>query len=1083
MLFEPMARTAFATLTPSMVSERIFFLTASSKAPETTLFDTPRVSLWPVTWPYPTAHAQLANRQTAPVSSPAPDSTNLSANLWMRAEEKLLAFTSTLNRANANGGERYYFQRQNSESPSYDYSQITRNQKLISYLQRLTDKAIPGFNGSLSGKFSNAGRDFILANAFNSVRSLVNQYTFSNDGKLLYSYTPVSFAAFTRPNGSTTTSYVEAGAFSPFPLKIDIGTGEISTISEFPKLREVAVAFHATDRVDPVKKTGTGLNYNDPLNWDNLINVGGAVGYPIGGRTTKMRAVMMLDFFSLRGSTRNNTPQFWVKISSASMQANGANLNFGSAVAKLDYRAVGNVGRKMPSYMLPFYTLDAAGNISAVKTLNNGNIDDNNYGLISSEVTVQSSDLDFNFEGGLVTIDIYGIRNGDPSLDPTSDPSLKIACYNIDFSKWNGQLKIPIAPRWVYVDKMNSKRSDPLDPLTVECPNPAFNNSAAKWACIEIAPVYRTTSAASDPVNTTNPSTIPGFTSLYQTLAPDGTIVYPAETGASSFIYRTPPTYALYSSGGTRIMTDYRKRLEFYPNAPCSVYSNAQNSGLALNTAGNGSPGLAFNPGGFPAITIYDTVISAIPTPTGPGQGDPRLAPQFEFSPIKDVIGTGAKLKQVLTSDYKNPAKQFHTLGSSNNFPAGTGYIGAEIYAVLGSGIAPTGMAMSGHDSALGNLGRGSGDTATTSIDGSIVGVLSARPQGSIGNNSSVGDWSSGPGYNMDGGLLPRPDQDFQSLYATGATGPAAAFTFTTPYFVTNHSASDGMNTPSSKGYFSPNRQIPSPITLLGSLPAGPSTGWETLLFSPNPAAGSSHPGFGSLPDYLFLDLFWMPVAEPYPISEEFSTAGKINLNYRMMPFGYIDRKTVMHALLKSTWLTALDNSLARDYKSHDKAKGLANSQTRYEIDPAETLELFDSTVFDTGQIFRSATQICSMWLVPKGRTSENVETFWASKLLTSDTGREQPYDHLYSRATTRSNTFTVHWRVQVLRKPLGNAPGEWDESKDPPSLSELRGSTLIERYIDPNATDIPDYATDSSAEPLSGFYKWRTVAENYFQP
>jgi hypothetical protein len=41
----------------------------------------------------------------------------------------------------------------------------------------------------------------------------------------------------------------------------------------------------------------------------------------------------------------------------------------------------------------------------------------------------------------------------------------------------------------------------------------------------------------------------------------------------------------------------------------------------------------------------------------------------------------------------------------------------------------------------------------------------------------------------------------------------------------------------------------------------------------------------------------------------------------------------------------------------------------------------------------------------------------------------------------------------------------------------------LIERFIDPNATDIPDYATQVDAEPLSNFYKWRTVSDTYFQP
>ena len=257
----------------------------------------------------------------------------------------------------------------------------------------------------------------------------------------------------------------------------------------------------------------------------------------------------------------------------------------------------------------------------------------------------------------------------------------------------------------------------------------------------------------------------------------------------------------------------------------------------------------------------------------------------------------------------------------------------------------------------------------------------------------------------------------------------------------------------------------------MGGLPSSKTTGWQTLAFSPNPAAGSGHPGLGGLRDFAWLDLFWMPVAEPYPISEEFSTAGKINLNYRIMPFGYIERKTGLYALMKSTWITSLHSSLAANYKSHAAVRDMANARSRYPIDVAETLKRFDSDVFDSGGIFRSAAQICTMWLVPEGRTATDVESFWADRQLTSDTAREQPYDHLYSRVTTKSNTFTVHWKVQALRKAPGTGVGTWREDRDN-IAGELRGATLIERYLDPNATDIPDYATQASAEPLSHFYK-----------
>ncbi|XHR30505.1 MAG: Verru_Chthon cassette protein A [Chthoniobacteraceae bacterium] len=1068
-------RTPAGKLTVDMLSQRSFFLTANSRAPETTLFGTPRVSLWPITWPYPSEHAQLPNRQKAAVSQPNPEDTPVSGNTWMRAEERLLAFISSLNQARDNGGERYFFQRQNPESCTHDYANIKRNQSLLSYLQRLTSANVPGYGGNFVSKYTADGRDWILANTFNFVRSLVNQYTLDTDGKMLYSFTPVSFNTFTMANGSSKTGYTENEAFLSHPLKLNLGSGDINTISEFPLLREVSLVFYATQRIEPTKKADSSLNFNDPLSWNNLINVGGAgspTNYPTGARTTRMRGVMLLDFFNLRGATRNNQPIFWVKITGGNMQANGTSLGFGGKVMKLDYRTIGGTARKMPEYILPFFTRDSDGNIKDAKIVSSGNTDDLNYGLVSPEVQLDDTATEFGFTGDSVGIEIYGIKNGNPDLDPTSDSSLMVAKYTIDFSGWNGPQEIPLAPRWNYFDKMNSKKAVSGNGKSSECPNPNFNN-ASKWACIEIAPAFRSANAGSDPVMSSNPTSIPDFASIYPKDA-EGSVAYPADT---SLAFSPVPTYAYKCSAG-KSMTDYQQRMAFNLNSTSIV---AENGSQILNkdTLRTNNQ---INPGGFPATTVYDTVLSMVPDPSGDGQGDPRLASKFKFRAIKDVIGSSAKMKQVLTSEYRSPNKQYHTMGASTNFPACTGYIASQVYSVLGKNIAPNGIALCGQDSANGILGRAAGDTATASTDASVVGVVSMRPIDTIGSNASVGDWSSGAGYVKDGGFIPRPDQDFQALYRTTYSPSTTVFTYVTPYFVMNGSGNDGINTPSSKGYFSPNRQIPSPITVLGSLPSSTTQGWRSLLFSPNPAAGSSHPGLSSPPDYLFLDLFWMPAVEPYPISEEFSTAGKINLNYKIMPFSYINRKTGLYALLKSTSITAMDNSLVANYKSHYKVREMADSQTRYPIDPAETLKRFDSDVFDSGSIFRSAAEICSMWMVPKGSNSGSVISFWNNKLLTSDTAREQPYDHLYSRVTTTSNTYTVHWRVQALQKVPSTAAEKWDEAKDR-ITAELRGSTLIERYIDPNRTDIPDYATDSNASPLNHFYKWRIVSENYFQP
>ncbi|MCW0219784.1 MAG: Verru_Chthon cassette protein A, partial [Prosthecobacter sp.] len=125
--------------------------------------------------------------------------------------------------------------------------------------------------------------------------------------------------------------------------------------------------------------------------------------------------------------------------------------------------------------------------------------------------------------------------------------------------------------------------------------------------------------------------------------------------------------------------------------------------------------------------------------------------------------------------------------------------------------------------------------------------------------------------------------------------------------------------------YFTPNRMVPSAV-VMGSLPSyvwgnkSESGAWTNLLFRPYLSypsqetgsafnSASTHPGEESPPDHYLLDLFWMPVVEPYAISEPLSTAGKINLNYQIMPFTHIRRATGLHAAMKGELMAAMPNS------------------------------------------------------------------------------------------------------------------------------------------------------------------------------
>jgi len=305
--------------------------------------------------------------------------------------------------------------------------------------------------------------------------------------------------------------------------------------------------------------------------------------------------------------------------------------------------------------------------------------------------------------------------------------------------------------------------------------------------------------------------------------------------------------------------------------------------------------------------------------------------------------------------------------------------------------------------------------------------------------------------------------------------------------------------------FYSPNKQMPS-AGMFGSLPTGVvrNRPWQTLLFRPDPG---NHPGAQSPEDFLLLDLFWMPVVEPYAISEPFSTNGKVNMNYQIMPFGgYLHRSTALQGVLQTQELVTLSNSdsytgginppFARSsgdqYKKYDTGSGATGAlystiSIRRKLNLSKTdgtLKAFED-LFSQNQIFRSETQICSLPLIPSDATwSANFESsYWDSRRLTGDNSREMPYTQLLPRLTTRSNTYTVHFRVQTLKKsPVGDA-GVWTESRDKVT-AELRGSRTIERYLDPNDTRIPDYGSDPSATPsLNAFYRWRTLYNKTFAP
>jgi uncharacterized protein (TIGR02600 family) len=325
------------------------------------------------------------------------------------------------------------------------------------------------------------------------------------------------------------------------------------------------------------------------------------------------------------------------------------------------------------------------------------------------------------------------------------------------------------------------------------------------------------------------------------------------------------------------------------------------------------------------------------------------------------------------------------------------------------------------------------------------------------------GDWDTGLGFSADGAQVNLPDS------GTSFAPAAAYFSLT--------SGKLGAATQRT-----PNALIPSPV-IFGSLPAGinptspaQSEPWRTLLFCAYPAAESSHPGASTPPDYLLLDHFWMPVVEPYPISTCLATTGKINLNNQIAPFTWLHRRTAFHALLSDLRLPAIPLSSASTYKT---AATSGFTSIWKSVDENATITNLESR-FATGDAYLSESEICTVPIVPTGVTYTSPHAFWngtgGGGQLTGDNLRELPYAQLYGRLTTRSNSYTIHVRVQVLQK-LPNDPHQdiWNEDTDQ-ILGDWRGSYEIERYLDPAAT------APTAGQSL-GPYHFRIISSRRFAP
>jgi uncharacterized protein (TIGR02600 family) len=614
------------------------------------------------------------------------------------------------------------------------------------------------------------------------------------------------------------------------------------------------------------------------------------------------------------------------------------------------------------------------------------------------------------------------------------------------------------------------------------------------------------------------------------------TLTLPFPSNANNLTLPVPTVN--YSTGGTapnftesdnNTFTDFNARIgsNGYPQQGVDVYSQHQPS---------------------PFIQSGDVVRSVEARYKGPALGDLRVLNALTTVPTAYWDSYGA-----LSPTGNTPAADDTGV---TGYSSSTTYIVHSLRMFAQQGNTETDTSHGHYAGYLGSLGVLIGTAYgqfTTGGGSNKYDVYPAVPRGltatqvvltGLDGATYPGDWDTGPGNQPDGPYINKPDES-NSLDVAG--------------FTTGSSAEGGRKELDEQGNtYSPNRQISSAVAF-GSLPTGidqanpttsgstPSHGsqssggirpWQTLLFCANPAseAGNTtgtprHPGFGSNssggtlsppftvpPDYALLDFFTMPIVEPYAISEPFSTAGKVNMNYQVVPFTYLTRDTAVRAVLKSVRMMAIPTSHAGTNSSTATCYKIGITSPpdyRYTINPDEvsgTLAGFQSR-FSSGDIFRSASEICGLYLVPQylvngttggaGETisssgpptavpgtisSSTMNAWWSNFALTGDNLREEPYGYIYPRLTTKSNTYTVHVITQTLKKAPSTAANTFISGTDVVT-SEYRGAYIVQRYLDPNSDGLISTVTGSSTlnetdpDSVVGPYKYRVIGTKRFAP
>ncbi|TLD71911.1 Verru_Chthon cassette protein A [Phragmitibacter flavus] len=1005
-----------------------FFLTAHSRAPETTIFGTPRVAMWPV-----------ANERTiGPMRGNAAE--------YRTVFDNLVAFCGTLQSSRGTENS-YFFRRGDATSAVNDVRDIPRNQRLLNYLYGLMDRDFPSGGqaaASFTDKYRNGDAAQILTQIFDYIRctNLYDGALAPSKDELIEPGSPYRMNGLsarqildrrdqllpqtktytsTRASNNLDLNYSDGGVTQPtlreqvsytalpghgqvVPIETTIGGHSSRGFGRFPTISEVGLHFICTadgsidegswrirnadgskstqdadisggrtatkitnrglptngahaepemvpEPVPPAANpnatmidrwysnfppypapsqygTQAGVPVNDPRhyskhpgykpqNWNmtltrNLPLSPGrkrvqamlsfeltvpASGYP-GIFPDMSISITGMTSFQIRGTAGFpvqlfNTPGLTTKRTwrapASLFQGTTHNREAGGSVGPAALTQNRHVIRSGDMPDDPSYDASVS---SSGKTYDGAS----NYDLVSNYFTIVGDTMQFT--GGPITVNVYAGRDlSDENIVQTFEirfpnaqlPTPELVVLSSPREEWTTGSQLNIqerieAPRWWsfhYGGAIGRMAHNPASPWTGQLPNPgeplvipAANSSADLYtqAGVELGRTLGRFFTKGSGHGARRG--IPRFDTITWAHTANGT-VYPTDSSIQYGQFCAPLRSPAARTGG----------------AGGSGYLNPNVQG----------------PFG------QDVVMSMVPK-----HGDIRLIAAKKFVPADDwelhpgvgkqksysINGTNETLPVYNAHSFMRYVSDYETGIDLNDFGLAPSTINYNRQLVYGARY---------RSSARPDL------PATSLVD------LARR----------YGDFDNGVPSLRDGAWINKPDEGNTGMDTKASTtGAGGLVRAPTAYYDEMWRGQE-----SGESFMSPNRMVSSP-GMFGSLSTGVKAGdpWRTLLFRPyvppvlsGGGAAASHPGSpnyggsgantntahtpfkGINPaDHYIMDLFWMPVVEPYAISEPFSTAGKVNINYQMVPFNsYIRRATGMHAVLKGEELQAFPTANA----------------------------------------------------------------------------------------------------------------------------------------------------------------------------